>query len=85
MRLCIKFQNIVKYCVIIIVSLCPFIYCTLFGQNVTMMYTFYSFMYRLEPNVVLDSLDKAVTFYAPPIREVDKNIICQVPASAKNK
>lgn len=55
------------------------------GQNVTMMYTFYSFMYRLEPNVVLDSLDKAVTFYAPPIREVDKNIICQVPASAKNK
>lgn len=55
------------------------------GQNITMIYSFYSFMYRLEPNIVLDSLDKATTFYAPPIRETVRNIICQVPASAKKK
>lgn len=75
MRLCIKFQNIVKYCVVIIISLCPVIYCTLFSQNVIMIYSFYSFMCRLETNIVLDSLDRTVTFYAPPIREADKNII----------
>ena len=55
------------------------------GQNVTVMRS-YSYVHKLEPNIVLGYVDKAITSLAVPMRGADENIIYQVLSNAlKNK
>lgn len=75
MRLCFNFQNVIKCVIIIAISCLIIFHCIFSGQNVTVIHSFYSYVHKLEPNIVLGSVDKAVTSLAVPMREADENIM----------